>query len=74
LGRLAGKVEDIGLQASQYVLEFIEHQTALKIPDHQRLVKWKRPPIGKIKVNVAEKVFLAHQMGVGVVIRDADGE
>jgi hypothetical protein len=56
------------------VLEFIEQQTALKVPDHQRLVKWSRPPIGKIKVNVAEKVFSAHQMGVGVVIRDADGE
>jgi hypothetical protein len=25
-------------------------------------------------VNVAEKVFSAHQMGVGVVIRDVDGE
>uniref|UniRef100_A0A2N9EKZ7 Glycosyltransferase n=1 Tax=Fagus sylvatica TaxID=28930 RepID=A0A2N9EKZ7_FAGSY len=74
LGRPAGKAEDIGLQASQYVLEFIEQQTALKVPDHQRLVKWSRPPIGKIKVNVAEKVFSAHQMGVGVVIRDADGE
>ena len=25
-------------------------------------------------MNVAEKVFSAHQMGVGVVIQDADGE
>ena len=64
LSRLAGKSEDIGLQASRYVLEFIEQQTTLKVPDHQRLVKWNRPPIGKIKVNVAEKVFSAHQMGV----------
>ena len=74
LSRLAGKAEDIGLQASRYMLEFIEQQTTLKVPDHQRLVKWSRPPIVKIKVNVAEKVFLAHQMGVGVIIRDFDGE
>jgi hypothetical protein len=74
LGRPAGKAEDIGLRASQYVLEFIEQQTTLKVPDHQRLVKWNRPPIRKIKVNVVEKVFSAHQMGVGVVIQDADGE
>ena len=39
LGRPAGKAEDIGLQASQYLLEFIEQQTALKVPDHQHLVK-----------------------------------
>ena len=39
LGQPTGKAKDIGLQASRYVLEFIKQQTALKVPDHQHLVK-----------------------------------
>ena len=39
-----------------------------------RVEKWKRPPEGVFKVNIAESKFSGCKMVFGVVVRDSSGQ
>jgi hypothetical protein len=62
-------------QAVVYATEFIEHNRRQGSPgENLRVEKWKRPPEGVFKVNIAESKFSECKMGFGVVVRDSSGQ
>ena len=74
LGKTVAPAEQICSKAANYVMEFLEHNQSRSNNEMATGRKWKPPPFGTFKVNVAERSFSEDRMGIGIVVRDDSGD